>query len=80
MNGSSKVKFVDLHGQGKKLCRLVAGGMFLQYIQCVPTADIFKATLHIIPLVALAGLKSMVREMALAEINEVAQLFRTPER
>jgi len=40
----------------------------------------FKATLHIIPLIASAGLKSMVREMALAEINEVARLFRTPER
>ena len=45
----------------------------------LPMADGFKATLHIIPLIAFAGLKSKVREMTLVEINEIARLFRTPD-
>ena len=47
-------------------------------LQCGLCANIFKATLHIIPLISFAGLKSKVREMTLSEINEVAWLFRTP--
>ena len=80
MKGVNRGRFVDLHGQGKKLCRLVAGGA----LSCIFCSSLIahtpKATLHIIPLIAFAGLKSKVREMTMAEINEVARVFRTPSR
>ena len=62
------------------MCRLVAGGMLSCRFYILLLADILIATLHIIPLIAFASLKSKVREMTLGEINEVASLFRTPDR
>ena len=41
--------------------------------------NLFIATLHIIPLVAFCGSKSKVRDMTVAEVNEVSLLFRMPD-
>lgn len=80
LKGIDRENFIDLHGQGKKLCQLVAGGMLVHKFEKLFMANVFKATLHIVPLIAFFGLKSKVREMALGQVNEVVWLFRTPER
>ena len=41
-------------------------------------SDAFIATLHILPLISHAGLKSKVRDMTIADVSEVSRLFRTP--
>jgi hypothetical protein len=70
---------VDLYDTGKKLCRLVAGG-----VPCFSTssqasvADETSGTLHIVFLIALANLKSTVRNMRISEVNDVARLLRDP--
>jgi len=42
VKGVDKGRFVDLHGQGKKMCRLVSGGMLICVSDALLMADVSK--------------------------------------
>ena len=67
-----------LHGQGKKLCRLIAGGVKSICTMRFLVTNTFIATLHILALISFAGLKTKIRDMTVLELSEVSWLFRNP--
>ena len=50
----------------------------LAYTVLHSVSDAFTATLHILPLISFADLKSKVRDLTIAEVSEVSWLFRVP--